>query len=140
MGDAALSAHRCGGELAGAIKLAGGGADRQRFAHRQSEHREPSMSADPSWGILLRLMESFGVGVLILIMFYRLTDKWASKFLEALVAQSTAMTTLAAKVSESGSEQRDVLLAMRVLATKQDETREWIKELGQRLSVGSAPR
>jgi hypothetical protein len=98
------------------------------------------MSADPSWGILLRLMESFGVGVLILIMFYRLTDKWASKFLEALVAQSTAMTTLAAKVSESGSEQRDVLLAMRVLATKQDETREWIKELGQRLSVGSAPR
>ena len=51
------------------------------------------------WNIILRLGESFGVGIVILIMFYRLTDKWASKFLEALVAQSSAMTELADRKS-----------------------------------------
>lgn len=84
---------------------------------------------DPSWGIIPRIIESMGAAGLLIFVLYRLMDKWAGKFLDALVAQATAMTDLAASVKESGDAGKEVLLALRVLSSKQEETKEWVKEM-----------
>lgn len=81
------------------------------------------------WGIIGRVVENIGSSGLVLFLLYKLLDKWAARFLDAQEAQAKSMGELATAVKETSGDQRDLLMAVRVLATKQDETREWVKEL-----------
>jgi len=88
------------------------------------------------WVATQRLIGDFGVaGVMAvgMLLLYRLTDKWAGLFLEAQKTQSSAMTeqagamsSLAAAVREGQSEQREVLMAVRLLADRMDQQREYL--------------
>src|SRR5438445_628267 len=85
-----------------------------------------ALMSDYGWAV--KAVSDFGVlGVLIvaLVMAYRLTDKWAGRFLDssqaqtqALANQATAMGDLATVVKEGQGEQREVLMAVRLLADR----------------------
>ena len=81
------------------------------------------------WGVLGRIAENIGSSGLLIFVLYRLLDKWAGRFLDAQESQAAAMADLANSVKESSGEQRDVLMALRVLATKQEENLQWTKEI-----------
>lgn len=73
------------------------------------------------------------VMVLSLILFYRLADKYSALFLaaqdrqsNAMGEQAAAMASLAAAVREGQSEQREVLMAVRLLADRLDQQREYL--------------
>jgi len=87
------------------------------------------------WTWLIKALD-LGLSALLILLIYRLTDKWAGRFLEAQTKQAEAMGDLAAAVRSSIGDQREILLAVRVLATKQDETRMWIQELAQGAAQG----
>jgi hypothetical protein len=58
---------------------------------------------------------------LILLVIWKLLDRWAGPFLDASLKQAGAMAELAAAVKEGQGDARETLLAMRVLATKIDD-------------------
>ena len=62
-----------------------------------------------------------------------LADRWAAKFLVVSDRQAEALTLLAKTVNESQGEQREVLLAMRVLAAKMDDVKGWMRDIDCRL-------
>ena len=96
------------------------------------------------WAAIAKLIEGVGtagLAGLLLFIFWRLADKHADRFLQAQEKQATAMAEMAGAVREAlvdlqtaGESQRETLLAVRVLTTKQEETKEWIKELLNRRS------
>ncbi|MDE2097840.1 MAG: hypothetical protein KGL39_11375 [Patescibacteria group bacterium] len=88
------------------------------------------------WSIVGKVVENIGVSGLWVILIYRLANIWAARFLDAQKEQAHAMSELASAVKDSMGDQREVLLAVRVLATKQDETRMWIQELAQGAAQG----
>jgi hypothetical protein len=60
-----------------------------------------------------------------MVIFYRLTDKWAARFLEAQVGQTKAMadqasavTGLASAVKEGQAGQQDIFLTMNLVADR----------------------
>lgn len=83
------------------------------------------------WGIVSRVIENIGTSGLLMLLIYKLTDRWAGKFLEAQTSQATAVTDLANAIKTSVGDQRELLLAVRVLATKQEETKLWVEELAR---------
>lgn len=83
--------------------------------------------------LLAKIVESLGTTGLIIWVIWKLVDKWAGRFLEVQARQATAMGDLATAVKESQGEQREVLLAVRVLASKLDEQKGWIKDLDEHL-------
>lgn len=85
---------------------------------------------------LLRLAENLGIAGMMIYLLYRLVDKWASqaidlgaKFLNSQEKQAKAIEDLAGSITHGQDEQRELLLAVRVLATKIDG----IAALGERL-------
>ncbi len=85
---------------------------------------------------LIKVVANLGVGGLALAIFGWLANRWAGKFLEAqqgqtsaMVSQAKAMESLAQTVRDGQGEQREVLLAVRVMATKLDEVRSEIRNL-----------
>lgn len=72
---------------------------------------------------LIKAALNLGVSGLLLCLIYRLLVGWAPKFLAAQQGQAEAMAALAAAVKEGQGEQREVLLAVRVMAGKLDEVR-----------------
>jgi hypothetical protein len=90
------------------------------------------------YSLLLRVVENLGVAGLLLFVVYKLADRWAGKFLtsfteqsKVIVTQTGALVDLATAVRESHSEQRDLVLAVRVLATKVEATRGWVREISE---------
>lgn len=88
-------------------------------------------------------MGNFGIAGLICLLIYKLVDKWAPQFLAAsqatskalteqsvaLTGQSKAMTDLATVVNEGHGQQREMLTAIRVLATEVGDLKGLVKEL-----------
>jgi hypothetical protein len=84
----------------------------------------------------VKLAADFGItGVMVvgLLLFYRLADKYAGLFLEAQKGQSaamgeqaTAMASLATAVKDGQSDQREVLIAVRVLAERIDTQKQYL--------------
>jgi len=77
-----------------------------------------------------------GVGGLLILLVWRLTDKWAGRFLATQEKQAAAMAELATAVKDGLGEQREVLLASRVMAKKLEELADWAKELDQHVRNG----
>jgi hypothetical protein len=95
--------------------------------------------ADVTW--IGKLIQDFGVlGAFIaaLLLFYRLADKWAGQFLgvlrdqaKATVQQAEATAQLAATVKDTQTDQRDILIAVRVLADRIDAQRTCLAAIEQ---------
>jgi hypothetical protein len=83
--------------------------------------------------LAIRLISSLGVPGLVTFLIYRLLDKWAAKFLEIHDRQATAITDLAGAVKAQQSGQNDVLLAVRVLSGKVEESVGWVKEISEHI-------
>jgi hypothetical protein len=83
-------------------------------------------------------VEKLGTTGLIIWVMWKLVDRWAGRFLEVQSKQAEAMGALADAVRGGQGEQRELLIAVRVLATKVDETKEWVKELSDHIIGGAA--
>lgn len=78
---------------------------------------------------LLKAVLSTGISGLLIWVVWRFSDKWAGKFLESANAQATALTSLAQSVKEQHTEQREVLLAVQVMASKMEEVKGSVRDL-----------
>lgn len=85
---------------------------------------------------LLKLVQQLGVAGLVVFLGYKLLDRWVSQILavaqqhlDATNKQAAAISELASGIKDTRDEQRDVILAVRVLAQKVDEQTGWVKEL-----------
>jgi hypothetical protein len=78
--------------------------------------------------MVLRIITSLGVPGLVAFLMYRLADKYLGKFLEVHDRQATAITDLAHAVQKSSTESQDVIMAVRVLASKVDDCIGWLSE------------
>ena len=70
---------------------------------------------------------------------WRLMDKWAGRFLDAQTGQTTAMTqqavataALATAVQEGQVDQREILLAVRMLADRIDQQKTYLIAIDER--------
>jgi hypothetical protein len=91
---------------------------------------------------LFKVLAGWGPTGLLIFVVYRLLDKWAAPFLraqqaqaEAMTSQATAMTQLAKAVEEGQGEQREVLLAVRTMASKLDDLRGWMRDIDEHILV-----
>jgi len=94
--------------------------------------------------MIVKAVESLGSTALILVIIWKLTDRWAGKFLEttakflevgvsqanAAGQQAQAMVTLANAVKDGQGETREVAVVLRVLATKVDELKKLVETRG----------
>jgi len=87
---------------------------------------------------LVEIVKTLGISGLIVYVGWKLVDKWAGLFLEVQKQQAEAMGALASAVKDGQGEQRELLIAVRVLATKVDETKNWVKELSAYITGGAA--
>ncbi len=78
---------------------------------------------------LIKSLENAGVAGLMSYLIYRLVDKWAPKFLDAQQETAKAMLTLAASVKEGQGEQREMLIAIRVLATEIGDVKGLLRDM-----------
>jgi hypothetical protein len=85
------------------------------------------------YSLLGKIIENLGVTGFVLAIVWKLTDRWAGKFLDVQTRQAGAMGDLAAAVRESQGDQKELLLAVRVLAGKVEEQKGWIKELDKHI-------
>jgi len=88
---------------------------------------------DYTWA--LKMIESLGISGLIILVCWKLLDRWAAKYLEVSNRQAEAMGELAPAVKEGRTDQHEILLAVRVLASKIDEQKEWLRELGEQVRL-----
>jgi len=86
-------------------------------------------------------IKDFGASVLIVTVVWRagrgavgLIDRWAGQFLESNQEQAKAMGSLADAVKTSRDDQRDVLIATRVMARQLEEQHDLLKEIRGKLS------
>jgi hypothetical protein len=92
---------------------------------------------------LWKLAQQFGETGLILFFIYKLIDKWAPRFLEAQTKQTDAMVTqassiasLATTVQQGQADQREVLIAVRVLAEKIEQQKDYLLMIERSLKEG----
>jgi len=77
----------------------------------------------------LRVVENMGgMGILALVL-YKLLDKWAGKFLEAQQQGAAGLGALAAAVKEGQTDQREVLLAIRVLSRQMEDHMGFLRQI-----------
>jgi len=76
--------------------------------------------------------EQLGTTAMVLFVTYKLVNKWAGKFLDsqkdqasAMSQQAVAVTSLAQTVRDGQQDQREVLIAVRVLAEKMDQQKQY---------------
>lgn len=89
--------------------------------------------------LFLKLIQTLGAPGLTIWCAYKLLDRWAPQFLAAHKQQAEAMAVLAEAVKSGQDGQKEVLLAVRVLAQKVDESTGWLKELSEHMKVGASP-
>lgn len=75
---------------------------------------------------------NLGIAGLLVYVGWKLLDKWAAQFLLAQQQQASAMVDLAATLKASQGEQREVLLAVRALATQVERLTERIPDRQER--------
>ena len=80
---------------------------------------------------MLKGMENFGIAGLMVVLIYRLVDKWAPQFLAAQQETAKSMLTLAGAVKEWQGEQREMLIAIRVLATEIGDVKGLLRDLSR---------
>ena len=85
---------------------------------------------------LIKACLNFGMAGLLVFIGWRIVDKWAGKFLAAQVKQAESMGKLATAVEGGQGEQRDIVLALRVVATQQAELKDWMRELDEHVRNG----
>lgn len=97
------------------------------------------------YSLAIKIVEGLGTTGLIIFVVWKLVDRWAGQFLGAQKEQTTAMcdqakamAALASAVGAGQGEQRELLIAVRVLAGKVDETKAWVKELSEYMTGCSA--
>jgi hypothetical protein len=95
------------------------------------------------WG---RIIENLGATGLMVLVLWKLVDKWAGRFLEAQIKQASAMgeqasamSGLCAAVRDGQGGQQELLLAVRVMATKIDEVKVSTKEIAANCAARRAP-
>jgi hypothetical protein len=89
------------------------------------------MISDWSW--VGRLLENFGAGGLVAFVVWKIVDKWAGQFLDAQRVQANAMASLADAVKNAQADQREVLIAVRVLAREIEEQKAFLIGIEQEL-------
>jgi hypothetical protein len=80
---------------------------------------------------LIKTVLGTGTTGLLIWVVYRFADKWAGRFLEASQAQAAAMTSLAVSIKEEHTEQREVLIAVQVMASKMDDLKGTLRDLDE---------
>lgn len=87
-----------------------------------------------------KIGQDFGTTSLVLIVVWKLVNRWAAAFLSsqrdqatAMTNQATAMATLAQVVRDGQQDQREVLIAVRVLAEKIDQQKQYVLAIDQKL-------
>lgn len=88
--------------------------------------------------LVLRLIQILGVPGLAIWCAYKLLDKWAAQFLEVHRQQANAISGLADSVKTNQEGQKEVLIAVRVLAAKVEESVGWMKEINENVKGGAA--
>jgi hypothetical protein len=78
------------------------------------------------WNWVGRLLENFGASSLVAFVVWKIVDKWAGQFLEAQRGQANAMASLADAVKNAQTDQREVLIAVRVLARQIEEQKTFL--------------
>ena len=71
---------------------------------------------------------------------WKIVDKWAGQFLDAQKAQANAMGSLASAVKDGQTDQREVLIAVRVLARQMEENRQYLMAIEQAMNGGVGGR
>ena len=79
------------------------------------------------WSIIVEIGKTLGIPGLLIVVGWRI----AGDFLTVGRAQAASMSQLAEAVKDNRGDQHEILLAMRVMATKLDEQKDWIKDLDQ---------
>jgi len=85
---------------------------------------------------------ALGLAVLAAVLLYRLVDKWAERFLgaqreqtAAMSEQAAALVGLASVVREGQSDQREVLIAVRVMSDRIERHGKYLENID--MAVGS---
>ncbi len=85
---------------------------------------------------LVEIVKTLGISGLVIYVAWKVIDKWAGRFLEVQIqqatsmgAQATATSGLAAAMREGQGQQQELMLAVRVMATKLDETMGLAREI-----------
>ncbi len=98
------------------------------------------MTGTAEYSIFLEVFKSLGVTGLIVLAAWKfgtalleMLKSWAPQFLKASQDQAAAMAALAQAVRDGQGEQREVLLAVRVMATKVDEMRGTVETLDRHI-------
>jgi hypothetical protein len=79
----------------------------------------------------LGVVERLGSAGLFAWVLWKLLDKWGGKLVDAQEKQATALTGLAEAVKTSQTDQRDVLLAVRVLAVRMEELSRFVVQVDE---------
>ena len=97
-----------------------------------------------------RLASEFGavgLAVLAAVLLYRLVDKWAERFLgaqreqtAAMSAQAAALLGLASVVREGQSDQREVLIAVRVMSDRLERHGKYLETIDMALGTSGGER
>ena len=67
------------------------------------------------------MLENLGSGVIVALIVWKLVDKWANKFIDAQAAVAASIGSMAEAVRQGMVDQREVLIAVRVLARQIEE-------------------
>ena len=78
-----------------------------------------------------KMIENLGSTGLLLLFGWKFLDRWAGKFLQAQQQSAAAMTSLADAVREGQTDQREVLLAVRVQSRKIEEMKNYLVQLDE---------
>lgn len=73
--------------------------------------------------------KELGLSSLIMVVAWMLVDKWAAQFLETQQKQAAAMISLSDGLKTAQSDQRDVLLAVRVQSVELKDVKDALHEL-----------
>jgi hypothetical protein len=97
-----------------------------------------------------RLASEFGavgLAVLAAVLLYRLVDKWAERFLgvqreqtAAMSEQAAALARLASVVREGQSDQREVLIAVRVMSDRIERHGKYLETIDIALGTNGGER
>jgi negative regulator of sigma E activity len=88
----------------------------------------------------LGAVQQLGSSALVLLVVYLLTDKWAGKFLEAIQRQAEALAqvgapvaALATAIAESRDDQKEILIAVKVIAKQVDAYQNYLAAMEGRI-------